>query len=260
MKNIIHILIILAIFSIWSCEKTKIEENFQTQIPSPENANVKFVNAYTSNIPVGAPGVGVTRFYVYQDGKKLNGNALATTGAWPGTATYASLPVSKTNFVMTLDRRVGNDYGKPVKGDTAFVVNSLPFNAGKYYSVFMIGQSPTQSLHLVEDKIIDPAENTFMVRFGNFVVSDLPKPLDFYSRREKRVIASAIPYKGMTDFINLPIQAIADTIDVREVGQTKNLYSTASFIAISRRSYTFYTYGRGTVTPFQERILNYTNR
>ena len=262
MKKIIYIsLLVSSIFAFLSCEKNLIEANNQWEYTNPENANVKFINAYTSNIPVGAPGVAVTRFYIFQNTQKLNGNALSTAGSWPGPATYASLSPAKTDFYAILDRRVGNDYGKAAKGDTAFKAN-VPLSAGKYYSVFMIGESPTQKMQIVEDKIISPSENTYGVRFANFIVSsNADRALDIYSRREAKVLAT-LKYPNVTDFIQLPISvgSISDTLDVREAGTTKNLYSFNNFTPVSRRSYTFYTYGRGTVAPFAERLINYTNK
>jgi hypothetical protein len=259
MKQIIFSCVFISVFALLSCEKNNIADNLETEQINPANANVKFINAYTSNVPAGAPGVGATRFYLFQNGNKLNGNALSSPGSWPGPSTYASLSLVN-NFVATLDRRVGNDYGKVAIGDTAFKGN-LGFTAGKYFSVFMIGQSPTQNFQVVEDKITVPFENTFNVRFANFIVStDAERALDIYSRRAGRVVAPGLKFKNVTDFINLPLSNISDTLDVREAGTTKTLYSFNNFIPVSRRVYTFYTYGRGTVAPFTERLLNYTNR
>jgi hypothetical protein len=259
MKQIIYTFIFSSIFALVSCEKNNIADNLGTEQLNPANANVKFINAYTSAVPAGAPGVGATRFYIYQNGNKLNGNALSSPGSWPGPSTYASLSLAN-NFVATLDRRVGNDYGKVAVGDTAFK-GIVALSAGKYYSVFMIGQSPTQSLEVVEDKISIPYEGTYNVRFANYIVSaSADRALDIYSRRAARVVAPNIKYKNVTDFITLPLTNISDTLDVREAGTTKTLYSFNNFIPVSRRVYTFYTYGRGTVAPFTERLLNYTNR
>lgn len=250
---------VLTIFfaGLFSCEKNLIEANRQWQFADPTKANLKVINTYTSNIPAGAPGVGVTRFYVYQDLDKLNGNALSSPGAWPGSATYASVKPGTTAFNLILDRRVGNDYGKPVKGDTAFKGN-IPMEANKFYTLFMIGESPTQSLFAIEDKLVEPQENFYAARFINLVVSATPKPVDVYSRREKKVIAPNLTFKSSTDFINIPVSTIGDTLDVRDIGTTKILYSFANFTPASRRIYTFYTYGK---TGFAvERLVNYVNK
>lgn len=242
---------------LFSCEKNLIEANQQWESANPNNANLKIVNTYTSNVPAGAPGVGITRFYAYQNSNKLNGNALPSPGSWPGPNTYASLPTGSAAFNFLLDRRVINDYGVIAKGDTAFKGN-MAMDAGKYYTMFMIGESPTQSLFMVEDKLTNPKENFYGVRFTNLVVSTTPKPIDVFSRREKRKVASNIIYKGVTDFTEIPIPSIADTLDVMDAGTTKVLYSLNTFSPTSRRIYTFYTYGR---TGFAvERLTSYTNR
>lgn len=257
MKYISTIVLTLFFAGLFSCEKNLIDANQQWQFADPTKANLKVINTYTSNIPAGAPGVGVTRFYVYQDLDKLNGNALSSPGAWPGSATYASVKPGTSAFNLILDRRVGNDYGKPVKGDTAFS-DRTSLEASKFYTMFMIGESPKQSIWTIEDKLVEPQENFYAARFINLVVSATPKPVDVYSRREKKILAPNLAFKTSTEFINIPVATIGDTLDVRDAGTTKILYSLANFNPASRRSYTFYTYGK---TGFAaERLNSYTNK
>jgi hypothetical protein len=257
MKYISFSALALICIGLFSCEKNLIEANQQWQFADPTNANVKVINAYTSNVPAGATGVGVTRFYIYQDISKLNGTAIASLGIFPASNTYASLKTGSTAFNFVLDRRVGNDYGKPVKGDTAFS-SKMALEASKYYSMFMIGESPKQSLWLVEDKLTDPKENYYAVRFANIVVSATNKPIDVFSRREQRKVATNLAYQSITNFTEIPIANISDTLDVMDAGTTKVLYSLNNFAPTSRRIYTFYTYGR---TGFAtERLSNYINK
>lgn len=241
-----------------ACEKDLIDANQKWEFSNPNNSNLKVVNAYTSNVPAPLPAVGTSStFFIFQNSSKLNGNALGAAGSWPGPTTYASIPAGTTNFNILLSRRIGNEYGLPVRGDTAFRGN-IALDAGKYYTMFMIGESPTQSLYTVEDKIKDPKENFYAVRFANLVVSAIPKPVDVFSRREKKKVATNLIYKSVTDFTELAIPAITDTLDVMDAGTTKILYSLNTFTPVSRRIYTFYTYGR---TGFAtERLNSYTNR
>ena len=240
-----------------ACEKNLVEANQEWEFSNPKNANLKIVNTYTSNVPAGAPGVGVTRFYSYQNSSKLNGNALSSPGSWPGPTTYASLMPGSSTFNFLLDRRIGNNYGVIARGDTAFK-GTITMEAGKYYTMFMIGESPSQSLYLVEDKLTDPQERFYAVRFANLVVSSTPKPIDVYSRRERKKIANNLIYKTVTDFTELALPSVSDTLDVMDAGTTRILYSFNTFVPTSRRIYTFYTYGR---TGFAaERLTSYTNR
>ena len=271
MKNILKISIVLLVIGLLSCEKNLIEQNQLWEYADPNSANIKVVNAYTSNIPAGAPGVGVTRFYIYQDGAKLNGNAISTAGSWPGSATYASVKPGNSGFTLILDRRIGIDYGKVARGDTAFNTK-LVMDPSKFYSLFLIGEAPTQSTILLNDNLKDPEENKYAVRFANLVVSPTAKPVDIYSRREKKNLVSNLQYKSVTDFVEIPIPtrlsddgksqvSISDTLDVREAGKTVNLYSLNNFNPTSRRIYTFYNYGRvGGGTGFAESLRSYTNR
>lgn len=240
----------LALFSgLFSCEKDAIEANRKWEFADPTKANLKIVNAYTSNVPAGATGVGVTRFYAYQNANKLNGNALSANGVWPGSATYASVNTGETAFNFILDRRIGTDYGKPVKGDTAFL-GKTTLEAGKFYTMFMVGEAPTQTLWTVEDKLVEPKENFYAARFVNLAIypTATPRPIDIYSRREKRNIVSKLEFRKITEFIEIPMpdpKIGIDTLDIRDAGTTKNLYFS-TINPTSRRSYTFYNYGRGT--------------
>jgi hypothetical protein len=239
-----------------ACEKTLLDDNIQWQYSDPSNANLKVLNAYTSNVPAGAPGVGVTRFYVYQEKTKLNGNALTAPGSWPSTATYASIKAGKANYFLLLDRRVGNDYGTYVKGDTAFKAN-LDLQAGKFYTAFLVGASPTQEVMLVEDEMIEPAVGKYRLRIAN-LVPDPARPIDVYSRREKRKIVTGLDYKKVGGFIELSIPTISDTLDVFDAtSPTKALYF-ATFLPVSKKVYTFYAQGR---RGFRTEGLNiYVNR
>ncbi|MEA5460662.1 DUF4397 domain-containing protein [Arcicella sp. LKC2W] len=257
MKYISFTALALICIGLFSCEKTLIEANQQWALADPNSANVKVVNAYTSNVPAGATGVGVTRFYIYQDASKLNGTAIASLGTFPVSSTYSSMKTGSTTFNFLLDRRIGNVYGNPIKGDTAFSAK-MTLEASKYYTIFMIGESPKQSLWLVEDKISDPKENYYAVRFANVVVSASNKPIDVFSRRQQKKIATNVAYKGITDFTEIPIASISDTLDVMDAGTTKVLYSLNNFNPTSRRIYTFFTYGRTGFAP--ERLTAYINR
>lgn len=241
-----------------ACEKDLIDANQKWEFSNPNNSNLKVVNAYTSNVPAPLPAVGTSStFFIFQNSSKLNGNALGAAGSWPGPTTYASIPAGTTNFNILLSRRIGNEYGLPVRGDTAFRGN-IALDAGKYYTMFMIGESPTQSLYTVEDKIQNPKENFYSVRFANLVVSAIPKPVDVFSRRERKKVATNLVFKSVTDFTEIAIPTTNDTLDVMDAGTTKILYSLNTFTPVSRRIYTFYTYGR---TGFAtERLNSYTNR
>lgn len=252
-----YISLACAFVALVACEKTLLDDNIQWQYNDPNNTNLKVVNAYTSNVPAGAPGVGVTRFYVYQEKTKLNGNALAAPGSWPSTATYASVKAGKANYFLLLDRRVGNDYGTYVKGDTAFKAN-LDLQAGKFYTAFLIGASPTQEVMLAEDDMSEVPVGKYRLRVAN-LVPDPARPIDVYSRREKRKIVTGLDYKKIGGFIELPIPNISDTLDVFDAtSPTRPLYSANNFLPVSKRVYTFYAQGRRTFRT--EALSSYTNR
>lgn len=258
MKKIIAFVSLATLgLSIFSCEKNKLDENLPSQFADPSKANLKIVNAYTSNVPAGAPGVGVTRFYAYQEKDKLTGNALASPSSFPSTSAYASVETGSKTLYMLLDRRVNNVYAPVAVGDTAFKA-TLDLKAGANYTAFLVGVSPTQEVIVSEDNLTLPAEKTFKIRFAN-LVPDATKALNVYSRRQQKMIASGVNYKQIGNFIELPVPSQTDTLDVfASTDLTKPVYSLNNFFPGNKRIYTLYAQGRN---GFRNEALSfYTNR
>lgn len=258
MKKIIAFIVVGGLgFGIFSCEKRSLNDNLPSEFVDPSNANLKVVNAYTSNVPAGAPGVGVTRFFVHQDNVKLSGNALAAPGIFPTSSMYASVTPGRKSLFMLLDRRVNNIYAPPMAGDTAFRV-AMDLKAGEFYTAFLVGVAPTQQVILTEDDLTLPAEKTYKMRFAN-LIPDPVRGLNVYSRREKKMIATNVTYKQIGNFIELPVPTVSDTLDVFE---TTNLvtpvFTLNNFFPGNKRIYTYYAQGR---LGFRTQALSiYTNR
>lgn len=258
MKKTIAFLSLVALgLGIFSCEKNKLDENLPTQLADPSKANLRIVNAYTSNVPAGAPGVGVTRFYAYQGTTKLTGNPLASPSSWPATSAYAAVEPGNNPLFMLLDRRVNNVYAPVAVGDTAFQ-STLDLKAGASYTAFLVGVSPTQEVLLTEDNITPSPDKTYKVRVAN-LVPDATKPLNIFSRRLQRTIATNVNYKQIGSFIELPVPTQSDTLDVFAASApTVRLYSLNNFFPSSKRVYTLYAQGRN---GFRNEALSvYTNR
>lgn len=258
MKKTIAFLSLAALgLGIFSCEKNKLDENLPTKFADPAKANLRIVNAYTSNVPAGAPGVGVTRFYAYQGTTKLTGNPLASPSVWPATSAYAAVEPGSNPLFMLLDRRVNNVYAPVAVGDTAFRA-TLNLTAGASYTAFLVGVAPTQEVLLSEDNITPSAERTYKIRVAN-LVPDEAKALNIFSRRAGRTIASNVSYKQIGNFIELPVPTESDTLDVfAAAAPTVRLYSLNNFFPGNKRVYTLYTQGRN---GFRNEALSvYTNR
>jgi hypothetical protein len=244
-KNILYLLGLL-IIGLSACDQNLLEKNEQFTLADTRLANVKIVNAYQSNVPVGATGVGVTRFFVYQDNKKLNGNALASPGSWPGSLTYASVAPGTSTLRMILDRRVNNIYGAPVVGDTV-MSKQVSLSEGKFYTLYMIDSFPKQDLIVVEDNFKRPDTGVYQVRVSNLVVSPA-RPINIWSRRHQKMIAENVGYKGTSQFITLPITATPDTLDMTETLSTVTprpiIASLNTFTPGPQRTVTLYVQGR----------------
>jgi Domain of unknown function (DUF4397) len=257
MKSILaYISVAALVVATMACEKNLLDQNVQSQkVDATTSTNLKVVNVYTFNLPAPPAGVPGTRFYVYQNNAKLNGNPLSAAGAWPGPSVYAALPAGKSFISLLLDRRVGNDYGQVQRGDTTFRAE-FTFAPGKYYTAFMTDQFPRQKLIFTEDDMTVPAAGKYRLRIGNFV-PDPARPIDLYSRREKTKIATNVNYNEVKAMVELNVPTIADTFDVMEAGNTRSIYF-ATFQPVNGRIYTLYTFGRrGFAT---ERVASYTNR
>lgn len=253
--RILHIFIILtvSVFSIYSSctKKDQLDENEKTVLT--DNLNVGLVRVfhnYAGRTPALPAGTSPTLF-LYLNGAKFTGNSLTYTSNFPATNVYATVPAGAATFLGVLARMnttVVPNIPAPVAGDT---VLSFNFNVekGKYYSVYLVDTTPTIRALVKEENFTLPAVGAYKIRLAN-LTGNLADSLNLYSRNTRTVLIPNVTHKQISDFVELPLNLINDTLEIRRPGGTAQLYyvnnATAPqpFFPVSQRIYTVVCRGK----------------
>ncbi len=236
------------------CEKNLLQDNRDYSLfPDNGAAMVKVMHAYASKQP-SLTTIGPNVF-LYANNNKLNGSALTyaiSQGTWPAPSTsttnartlYANVEPGSVPFLGIMARTT------PVAGDTVFK-STLNLAAGSYYTAVLSDSLPNPSVTLLEDKFLPISVGTYKIRLANFAA--WPNDVyDLYSLRERKVIAAGIGYKKASDFIELPVPALSDTLSIIKRSGNSNLPDTVgkinTFAGVSQRAYTILSRGKTTTT------------
>lgn len=258
--RIVHIAILftVAVLSIYSSctKKDLISENDKWEYTDDHNVGyVKVLHNYSGKTPA-LPSATSPAIFVYANGAKLNGTSLGYVGVWPTTAVYAEIKAGANTFLGVLARMnttVTPNVPAPVAGDTIINFN---FNVekGKYYSVYLVDTAPTMRALIKEENFTVPAVGKYKIRLANLTSNPLDS-LILYSRNARANLISNITHKQISDFIELPLNTINDTLEIRRPGGTTFMYYVNSqtapqpFFPVSQRIYTVVARGRTASTP-----------
>lgn len=175
--------------------------------------------------------VGASRNYVYVDAKPVNGAALATGGLFPASGVGFSLP-SGLRAMMVRDTLTAT-----TQTQLAFANN---FQPGMGYTVFVYDTINAVKQRTVETKLVVPSDTSCRVRFANFAYNGLAvtPSIDIVSTGKNEIVATNVPYTGVTEFIAHPTALPGEGFQVREAG-TMNILATVSSVSlVAKRSYT----------------------
>jgi hypothetical protein len=254
----IAILFTVAVLSIYSSctKKDLIDENRKWEFPDEQNVGmVRVFHNYSGRTPA-LPGATTPSVFMYANGAKLNGNGLGYAGSWPSPNDYATVKAGATTFLAVLARLntvVVPNIPAPIAGDTILNFN---FNVekGKFYSVFLVDTAPTMRALVKEENFVNPAVGNYKIRLAN-LTSNPADSLNLYSRNARTIIIPNIIHKQISDFVELPLNIINDTLEVRRPGGTTALYFVNSatapqpFFPIGQRIYTVVCRGKTASTP-----------
>jgi hypothetical protein len=189
--------------------------------------------------------VGNQRNYVYVDGKAVTGAALAYT-----TAAFTPLfPTSGSGFAVQPGLR------SFLIRDTAAVSTQPPLafpqsvDPSKNYTVFLYDTMTAIKQKTVETVIERPSDSSSRVRFANFALAPGGAPaVDLYSKRFNITVFSSVGYTDVTNYIpyasSWTSTSLADTLFVREAGNTTTNLDTMVFNPAAKFSYTLIFRGR----------------
>lgn len=272
MKILSYIFILVSsVIGLSACETDNLldENKKQEYIDSSKLANVKFIQNFAGNTPQlpTAPNSSTgPQVFIYANGKKVNGTALGYAGFFPSTTVYSLIEAGanvKFDVVMArLNLAVVPNIPAPSAGDTLLSFTQT-LEAGKFYS-FMIGDTvPALRVNVKEDIISNPEYQTYKVRLANWLMNPTDT-ITLYSRREAREIIQNITHKQYSDWIQLPLPIISDTLELRRKGTTA-VYITVggtapTFSPVGERSYTVIARGKTGVTSKTPTASILTNR
>lgn len=273
MKSIIKYLFIsgTCCWLIAACdEKDLISENDKWIFTDTTDVGyVRFVHAFAGNtpqIPSAAANTG-PQVFLYADGAKLNGTNLGYAANWPGPNVYATIKTGGVGFMAVLARlntSVVPNIPAPSAGDTLLKF-SQNIEKGKYYTMILVDTVPSMKIWVKEDNLVIPAINKYKIRLINTTANPLDT-LDLYSRVLKQNIISGVTHKQASDFIEVALPPVNDTLEVRKPGGTAALYYVGSqtapqtFAPVSERIYSVVCRGKTGVTNKTPSSTLVTNR
>jgi len=281
--NSITILLGTIIIGISSCDKDVdlIEENNKwVYLDSSNSANIKVIQVYAGNTPLlptaPSPYTG-PQVFIYANGKKLNGTALGYingttyTGTsttpnalgvpWPTTNVYANIPPGSTRFDIIngrMDLTVVPNVPKFIAGDTLTTLTAT-LDKGKYYTLYIGDSVPNLRINVKEDNLPIPDYQTYKIRVANFLMDPLDT-LTLFSVRQNAEIISNITHKNVSNWVQLPLPVISDTLIFRKKGTTTSYLQINGFSPTGLRMYTALARGKTGVTAKLPSASIITNR
>ena len=222
------------------------ENNKSVYLDASNSANIKVIDVFAGNSPVLPTAQSQLysgpQFFIYANGVKLNGtalgyingntftlplaasNPLANPNAigllFPITNVYANVAAGATRFDLILSRlNLGVVPNVPsfIAGDTLITFNTTLI-PGKNYSMYIGDTIPTYKVTFKEDDLsATPAYQTYKIRLANFLMDPLER-ITLFSRRQNAEIISDISHKNVSDWVQLPLPIISDTLEIRKTG------------------------------------------
>jgi len=240
-----------------ACEtENLLDENINTEpIDSSTVAFVKFMQNFAGNSPQLPTAPNATtgpQVFLYANGAKLTGTPVGfgAVGFFPTTTVYSTVPASANITFHVVQARMNlavvPNIPAPIAGDT-LITFSQTLEAGKFYSFIMGDTVPTLKVTVVEDQLPTPAYQKYKIRMANWLMN-LGDTINVYSRREGREIIQNISHKQISDWIELPLPVISDTIELRKKGTVAAYISIPTFAPAGMRMYTILSRGKTGLT------------
>jgi hypothetical protein len=278
---------------IISCEKdvNLLDENTKSvSLDSENSANIKVIDVFAGNTPVlpTAPSSLYTgpQVFIYANGAKLNGSALgyingtqytslttptvptAQGQPFPISSVYANIPFGNIRFDIVnarLNLAVVPNVPAPIKGDTLLTFNAT-LEKGKFYSFYMGDTVPNVRVTVKEDNLTLPEYQTYKIRLANFLMNNPTDIITLYSRRQQAEIITGITHKNVSDWVQLPLPVLSDTLEIRQTGSPLTYITvqavgviTPGFAPVGLRMYTVIARGKSNVVgkaPSASIIIN----
>jgi len=271
MKKILNsILILLVTIGILqlSCNKKDVnlidENNKWVYLDENNSANIKILQVFAGNtpqIPTAPNATTGPQVFIYANGAKLNGTALSYGGVWPTPNVYANIPAGATKFEIInarLNLNVVPNIPGFIAGDTLATFTAT-VDKGKFYSLYIGDSVPTLRVTVKEDNFPVPDYQTYKIRVANFLMNPFDT-LTLFSARQNAEIITDITHKNVSNWIQLPLPILSDTLIFRKKGTTTAYVQVNGFAPVGLRMYTIIARGKTGVTNKTPAAAIITNR
>jgi len=242
-----------------ACNKNVLNEQSNTwSYHDPANAQVKFVNAYTGLTPSASTPASGPSVDLYVNDVKVNATPVAYGAIYPNvTGAFAACASGQVNIKVIVNRTGGN-----IAGDT--LANGSYQLGPTTHSIILVDPTPnptplSPNLLVVGESVSMPAYGKFKIRFMNMIAGPADT-LNLYSRRLGGNIATSIVYKNLSPWMELPVYATSDTLELRKTGTTTSIVNLNSFSGSTSRSYTVLARGNTSVTGRTRTLGFYTSQ
>lgn len=226
-------IILFTAFVFMGCEKkADFIANF-TEVNTDNNAYVKFVNAYPLATPLFSGTTSASLQLTYS-GVQFSGIPIAFGSAYPASQNYAAVNKELSQKEMFVRLATGIP---PAAVKDSFLFSFQPdITKGKYYTYFFCDSinNLSRRILITEDEVRPPGgPGLYRVRFANLIPNPPPgtPAVDLFSTRANAVVFPNIPYRGVTQFIDLPRNSnetvFSDTYQIRWAGTTTVIGSLA---------------------------------
>lgn len=254
--NSITIILSTAVFGISSCDKgpNLIDENNKwVYLDSTNSANIKILQVFAGNtpqIPTAPNATTGPQVFIYANGQKLNGTALSYGGVWPTTNVYGNILGGSTRFDIInarMNLSVVPNVPAFIAGDTLATFTTT-LDKAKYYSLYITDTAPTVRVTLKEDNLLVPDYQTYKIRVANFFMNNPLDTISLFSVRQNAEIITDITHKSISNWVQLPLPVISDTLIFRKKGSTASYAAFTGFSPTGLRMYTIIGRGKANVT------------
>ena len=266
--NSITILLVAIVIGISGCNKDDVnlidENNKWLYLDSSNSANIKVMQVFAGNtpqIPTAPNATTGPQVFIYANGKKLNGTALSYGGVWPTTNVYANIPAGSTRFDIInarLNLTVVPNVPGFIAGDTLATFTTT-VDKTKYYSLYIGDTVPTVRVTVKEDNFPVPDYQTYKIRVANFLMNPLDT-ITLFSTRLNAEIISDITHKNVSNWVQVVLPVISDTLIFRKKGTVTAYVQVNGFSPIGLRMYTIIGRGKTGVTAKTPAAAIITNR
>ena len=196
-----------------------------------EKIEVKTDLSGNSTVQVYLATVGASRNYVYVDAKPVTGAALTSGSLFPASGIGFSVPSGLR------DMMVRDTLSTTTQTQLAFANNLQP---GMGYTVFVYDTINAVKQRTVQTTLVVPSDTSCRIRFANFAYNGLAvtPSVDIVSTGKNEIVATNVPYTGVTEFIAHPTGLSGEGFQVREAGTSNILATVTSVSLVAKRSYT----------------------